>query len=135
MSNVFTLPLVKRKIFCVGICLIVSILVAATFPAELVERVPFVRAGMIINGLIMGTLLTMAGFVTWHPLLKFRLHPIFRGAFVAAFVHIDYTIYTWGDQPTFWKTIAIAAVFGAVIDMLATQLFGEGKTLLEGMTK
>ena len=54
---------------------------------------------------------------------------------MAAFVHLDFTIYTWSNQPLFWKTMIIAAMFGAVIDMMATQLYGEGETLMEGMTK
>ena len=94
-----------------------------------------VQAGMIINGLVIGTMLTLVGVFTWHPVFKFRIHPIFRGAFISAFVHLGYTIYTWPDQPLFWKTMIIAAVFGAVIDQMATQLYGEGEKLMEGMNK
>jgi len=118
-----------------GTSLLASIAVAFTLPAELIEKVPMVQAAMIVNGLIIGTMLALAGVFTWHPVFKARLHPIFRGALIAAFVHLDYTIYTWPDQPLFWKTMIIAAVFGAVIDQMATQLYGEGKKLLEGVTK
>jgi len=133
--NPFTLPIAKRKFFCVGISTIAAILVALTLPAELIEKVPLVRAGAIINGVITGSFITLAGVFTWHPVFKMRLHPLFRGAMIAAFVHLDYTIYTWPQQDVFWKTLAIAAVFGAVIDLMATQLFGEGEKLMEGLTK
>ena len=128
-------PFIKRKLFCVLVCLAAAILIAFTLPQELVDNVPMVRAATIINGLIIGVFITVAGVVTWHPMFKFRFHPLLRGASIAAFVHLDYTIYTWTDQPLFWKTMIIAAVFGAVIDMMATQLFGEGQKLLEGMNK
>ncbi|HCI03298.1 MAG: hypothetical protein CL969_00185 [Euryarchaeota archaeon] len=133
--NPLSLPLAKRKFFCIGASLLASIAVAFTLPAELIEKVPMVQAGMIINGLVIGTMLTFVGVFTWHPVFKFRMHPIFRGALIAAFVHLDYTIYTWSDQPLFWKTMIIAAVFGAVIDQMATQLYGEGDKLLKGMNK
>lgn len=94
-----------------------------------------VQAAMIINGILIGAFITLAGFITWHPMLKFRIHPLLRGALMASFVHLDYTIYTWPDQPIFWKTIIIAAIFGALVDMMATQLFGEGDKLLAGMNK
>ncbi len=133
--NPLALPIAKRKFFCIGISLLASIVVAYSLPEELIKNVPMVQAAMIINGLIIGTMLTFAGVFTWHPVFKFRIHPIFRGAIIAAFVHLDYTIYTWSDKPLFWKTMVIAAVFGALVDLMATQLFGEGKKLLEGMTK
>jgi len=133
--NPLTLPIAKRKFFCVGVSTIAAILVALTLPEELITNVPMVQAGAIINGVIMGTMITFAGVFTWHPLFKMRLHPLIRGALMAAFVHLDYTIYTWPEQPVFWKTMAIAAVFGALIDMMATQMFGEGESLLEGVTK
>ncbi|MBU0458509.1 hypothetical protein KJ652_00645 [Patescibacteria group bacterium] len=129
------LPFFKRKLFCVGISTLAACIVAFTLPTELIAEVPMVRAATIINGMIIGTLITVAGFVTWHPIFKFRIHPILRGSIMAAFVHLDFTIYTWSNQPLFWKTMIIAAMFGAVIDMMATQLYGEGETLMEGMTK
>jgi len=135
MSHPLALPFAKRKLFCVGISSVLAVIVAFTLPTELVETVPMVRAATIINGLIIGAFLTIAGVITWHPVFRFRVHPIFRGAAIAAFVHLDFTIYTWPDQPLFWKTMIIAAIFGAVIDLMATQLFGEGKELMEGMTR
>jgi len=128
-------PFFKRKTFCILVCLAAAILIAFTLPQELVDNVPMVRAATIINGILIGAFITLAGLITWHPMLKFRIHPIMRGAVMAAFVHLDYTIYTWPDPPLFWKTMIIAAVFGAVIDMMATQLFGEGQKLMEGMTR
>ncbi|MBU2213166.1 hypothetical protein KJ996_00835 [Patescibacteria group bacterium] len=128
-------PLFKRKTFCILVCLAAALLIAYTLPQELVDNVPMVRAATIINGVLIGAFLTFAGFVTWNPMMKMRIHPLMRGAALAAFVHLDYTIYTWPDPPLFWKTMIIAAVFGAVVDMMATQLFGEGEMLLEGMTR
>jgi len=133
--NPLSLPFFKRKLFCVGITTILAVIVAFTLPSELIKTVPMVRAATIINGLIIGVLLTFAGFITWHPIFRFRIHPIFRGAIIAAFVHLDFTIYTWSDQPLFWKTMIIAAIFGAMIDLMATQLFGEGQELMEDMTR
>jgi hypothetical protein len=93
------------------------------------------QTAIIINALVMGFVLTIIGVFDWQPVFRIRMHPLWRGAAVAAFVHLDYAITMWPDQPTFWKVIIIAAVFGAVIDLLATQLFGEGQQLLKGMTR
>jgi hypothetical protein len=126
-------PYSKRKLFCIGMCLLTGLAVAATLPQQLVSQVPLVRAAAVINSLVLGMMLTFAGFVTRHPLWKFRFHPLWRGAAVAAIVHLDYVIYAWTDQRTFWSTLIVAALFGAVVDVIATFYFGEGQKLREGM--
>ena len=94
-----------------------------------------IRAAMIINGIIIGGFLTLVGRIDFHPIWKMTIHPFFRGAVVAAFVHLDFVIYSWGNQPLFWKSIFFAAIFGGVVDLLATQTFVKGKVLGEGITK
>lgn len=135
MESLLSHPIVKRKMFCMLICIAAGIILALSLPGPLVNRVPLAQAGAIVNGMIMGAMLTMAGLVNWHPAFNMRLHPIIRGGMLAAVVHLNYVIYAWYDQSTFWTTILLAAIFGAVVDALATQMFGEGKKLAQNIVK
>ena len=128
-------PLTKRKLFCVGISLITFALIAKTIPAETAEAVPMFYAATLIHGLILGWAITVIGVFDWNPIFDIRMHSLLRGGVVGVFIHLDYTIYTWTQPEIFWKTIVFALVFGAVLDFIATILFGEGKKLLEGWVK
>ena len=134
-SEVIRLPFYKRKQICMLSCIIAFGIIAFMLPQEIKTGIPMITAATIIHGLVMGAFLTMIGFVNYIPLLGMKLHPLFRGAFIAVFVHLDYTIYTWPDKALFWKTIFFAAILGSLVDLLATQLYGDGKNLLEGVTK
>ncbi|MDA1209032.1 MAG: hypothetical protein O2904_03295 [bacterium] len=130
----FNLPIVKRSAFCKTIGLLVGIAVAMSLPAEIVEAVPMIRAAAVVNILIASVFVAVMGLFTHHPVFKKRIHPLVRGGVIAAFVHVDFVIYMWPNQSQFWMAIGYAFAFGAVLDMLATQLFGEGKVLTEGIT-
>ena len=104
-KEVIRLPFYKRKQICMFSCITAFGIVAFMLPPEVGEAVPMMFAATIIHGLIMGAFLTMVGFINYIPLLKIPLHPVIRGAFMATFVHLDYTIYTWPDKALFWKTI------------------------------
>ena len=132
-TGLFSHPLTKRKLFCVGISLLVFGAIAFTLPQETIDDVPMIQAGIIVNGLLLGFVITIIGHIRFHTVWKMKFHPIVRGALIGAFVHLDNTIYTWADQPLFWKTMAFAAVFGGLLDMFATQLYGDGKVLTEGV--
>ncbi len=127
--------MILRKVFCIGSAVLVAAIIAQILPRELLENVPMIRAALFIHGLVLGFFLTLAGPFNRLPLWDLRFHPILRGGLMAAFVHLDFTIYTWMDPPVFWRTIVFAAIFGAIIDTIATQLFGDGKKLLRDLSK
>ena len=128
-------PYVKRKMFVMLCCLAAGIGIAYSLPAEVVSSVPMVRAGAIINALIVGMGITLVGHVNWHPVFQCTIPAAARGAVIAAFVHLDYVIYIWPDQRAFWIATATAAVFGAVVDASATKLYGNGKTLAADVSR
>ena len=126
---------IKRKSFIMFLCLLAGIGVAASLPADVVETVPMVRAAGVINALVIGMAITLAGHVNWHPVFQCSVPSFLRGGVIAAIVHLDYVIYIWPDQGAFWIATASAAIFGSIVDASASKLFGEGKTLCEGVSR
>lgn len=129
-KQAFRRPFMKRMGFCKGISLVMGILIVVGLPEPLVSQVPLVRAAAIINALIIGGVIGMAGLMTWHPVLRSRILPAPRGAVIAAFIHLDFIIYLWPDQSVFWQTVVFALAYGALLDYFATRMFGEGAVLL-----
>ena len=131
--SLFSLPYVRRKLLCCSLGLLAGAAMAVTMPVDVVTEMPLVQAGAVINGLLMGLMVSVVGFISVHPLFKIKIPVFLRGAVVAAFVHLDFVVYIWDDQPAFWSTIAMAAVFGGVVDLIASSVAGNGKVLNEGM--
>lgn len=129
----FGLPIVKRSAFCKSVSLVMGIAIAISLPEPLVQQVPMVQMAAIINALIIGVMIALAGVMVWHPVLNARFLPIPRGAVLAAFVHLDFIIYLWPDRSLFWQTILFAAVYGALLDYFATRFFGEGEALTKDL--
>ncbi|PIQ75753.1 hypothetical protein COU78_00075 [Candidatus Peregrinibacteria bacterium CG10_big_fil_rev_8_21_14_0_10_49_24] len=132
-KTTLSLPIVRRSAFCKSVSLVMGIAIAISLPAPLVQQVPMVQAAAIINALIIGVMIALAGVLVWQPVLNGRFHPVLRGGVLAAFVHLDFIIYLWPDQSLFWQTILFAAVYGALLDYFATRLFGEGMVLAKDM--
>ncbi len=125
-------PFAQRVLFCMGIALAIFLALMLLLPETFVSRVPMIREATIIHGLILGWGLALSGFVNWCPFLQTRIHPFLRGALITAFLHLDFAIYTWPVNLLFWKMILTAAAFGGALDLLATDLFGDGKKLAKG---
>lgn len=88
---------------------------------------------MFLNRLSIGFFVAIAGVVTIHPLLGIKMFPL-RGAFIGVWISISMaaSIFfdatgTWG---IFWMIVLSGAVYGVVIDVIATKFAGQGKALL-----
>ena len=92
---------------------------------------------IIYNRVLIGFFVFTAGAFTVHPIFKFRIHPILRGAACGALVSLINAIgvLTMPEMENltqiFWGTIITGAIYGAIIDLVATRFGGEGKVLLE----
>ncbi len=72
-----------------------------------------------------------------HPIFGFRCFPFLRGAILGAVVSLVnafgiLTMPTENAATIFWLTIGVGAIYGLIIDVVATKIGGEGKTLIEG---
>lgn len=133
MKSPLQIPFCQRKYFCVLVSVAAGLYMAFSMPGDLVALVPMVRAAVIVNALILGFVITLAGVANRQPVFGFRFHPLLRGAVIGALIHLDFMIYAWSDQRVFWSTIIMAAIFGALLDWVATMLFGEGRKLTKDL--
>lgn len=93
---------------------------------------------IIVNRMTIGLVVGIAGVFTRHPMFGFRTPPYLRGAVFGAVVSIGLAIGTfitpasgpYSQTALFWMTILAGAVYGSIIDMIATKVGGEGKDLL-----
>jgi hypothetical protein len=127
------LPIMRRSVFCKTVSLVMGIAVAMSLPEPLVQQVPMVQAAAVINMLVIGVMIILAGMATWHPVYNGRIPPAVRGGVIAAFVHLDFIIYMWPDQSLFWQTMLFAAIYGALLDHFATKLYGDGLVLAKDL--
>lgn len=133
MTSPLTIPFCKRKYFCILVSVAAGLYMAFSMPSDLIALVPMVRAAVIVNALILGLVISIAGVANRHPYFGFRFHPLLRGALIGALIHLDFMIYAWSDQRVFWSTIIMAALFGALLDWVASMLFGEGRKLTKDL--
>lgn len=134
MKSVLQIPLAKRILFCFLFSIFSGSIVGMSMPESLVNDVPMVPMAAMINLLLIGGLIAISGLETWSYTFHRRVHPVFRGAAIAATIHLDFIVYIWPDQTAFWQAILYAAVYGALLDVFATQLFGQGKSLMKGLS-
>jgi hypothetical protein len=90
---------------------------------------------LLWNRLLIGIVVFIIGAYNYHVFLKFRFYPWLRGMITGAFVSIEPAISSLmsplGYKPeAVWGTIAMGALYGLVIDVVATLLAGDGKTLI-----
>ena len=74
-----------------------------------------------------------------HPVLWFRFYPILRWAAVWTLISTQLAIWSlissnW-DFKSFWATLIIWALYGSIIDMIASKATWEGDKLLKDMWK
>lgn len=114
--------------------LIIGIIMMLNLPEEIVQTVPYIQVVTVWHYLLIGIALTLAGFVNTHPL--FGTIPSFiRGFTVGALVNLDYMLYSWADQTTFWSILVATGVLAGIVDYLATKFAGEGVLLTKGISK
>jgi len=142
--KIFSDPLVKRKLICVVLGIVFGFLCfylaeGGNGPEESLWCTP-VMWGILFNRLLLGVMVFLAGFITFHKTFKFRLYPWLRGLIVGAFVSVDLAIWylmmpdidSSQKWAIFGMTIVAGAVYGLIIDVVATKLSAEGKDLLNG---
>jgi len=88
---------------------------------------------MFLNRVSIGFFVAIAGIVTIHPQFNFKMFPV-RGAFVGLWLSIPMATYvffyptvTWSS---FWIICLTGAVYGVIVDVIATKFAGDGKKLL-----
>lgn len=90
------------------------------------------------NRILIGALVFVAGFLNYHVLLKMRFLPWIRGAVIGAFVSMDAALGSLigGYVPeAFWGSLIAGAIYGLIIDVVATKIAGDGQTLVTGWTR
>lgn len=90
---------------------------------------------IVWNRFLIGLMIAFAGAFVRHPIFGFRCFPVFRGAILGAIVSlvIAFGILTMPIENVtmiFWATIGAGAIYGIIIDLVATKVGGEGKELL-----
>ncbi|MDQ1343808.1 MAG: hypothetical protein QG650_528 [Patescibacteria group bacterium] len=91
---------------------------------------------LVTDRLLIGLVVGLAGAYLVHPVLRFPIPAWIRGTCLGVFVSlplafgamINPTAEGW---TVFWLTLAAGAVYGFVIDMLATKFGGEGPAMLK----
>ncbi len=86
---------------------------------------------IIFNRFMIGFIVAILGLITVHPLFWFRMYPFLRWACAGAIISIDISFWPFimGNQNA--STIAIMtifawAIYGMIIDIVATKCAGEG---------
>jgi len=90
---------------------------------------------MIFNRMLIGFVVFLAGAFKRHPIFGFRCFPFLRGTMMGVLVSLVNAIGILtvpGEQMWFgfWATITAGAIYGAIIDLVATKFAGEGAVLL-----
>ena len=94
---------------------------------------------IIFNRFLIGLVVAMAGVFTFCPVCGMGCKSWLRGLFWGAIISLDIAIGVYlapsMDAETmkniFWITIGTGAVYGLIIDLVATKFAGEGKELLK----
>jgi hypothetical protein len=91
---------------------------------------------IILNRFILWITVAITGFITLHPVFKFRIHPILRWA--KMWILVSLLMATWvliwePDQNAwfaFWLILIIWAIIWAVIDVIITKCAWEWEELI-----
>lgn len=93
---------------------------------------------ILTDRILIGVVIAFAGAFTLHPILGFAYRPWLRGACLGVVVSIPVAAGSMGGPAPgplspwaiFLATLLAGAVYGAIIDWVATQVGGEGVSLL-----
>jgi hypothetical protein len=85
-----------------------------------------------------GGVVAIVGAYTRHPVFGFPTPSYLRGAVFGAIISIQLAVGVFMSPATgyysqmtlFWLTILAGAIYGSIIDMIATRVGGEGRDLL-----
>jgi hypothetical protein len=137
-----TLRIMLGKLLGAGIGLIVFL----SLPALQTDIDLALRFGMWGWYILFGAVIAMAGLYTRHPLLNFKLPPLFRGALIGfglnlilgCLVHVDmmaafahYSDFHLANSMPIVQLAIEGLIWGALIDVLLTRFAGQGKDLVK----
>lgn len=145
--KLFSYPAVKRKLICVLMGIGFGFLCAYLSSSGMEKGVDFwwtpLMWAIVFNRFLIGLFVYFAGAINYNPWLKWRWWSWLRGFVVGAIVSIDMAIGIF-MSPTmsssealtiFWMIILAGAVYGLLIDLVATKVAGDGKKFIEGWAK
>lgn len=142
--KLFSFPIVKRKLICILLGIGFGFL-CAYFASTGMEGQDFwwtpVMWGIVFNRFLIGLFITVMGVFNFNPVFKMKYWAWLRGAVIGAVVSIDLAVWNLmiPDDPQiwfiFWMTILFGAIYGLIIDVVATAFVGDGKKLVEGWSK
>ncbi len=141
IKETLSLPIVKRIAIAKFLGLGAGLLCISFAAKEMPEIWDFKNPlfwTIVINRIVLGIVVGLAGFMTIHPIFKFKCFSFLRGAVFGALISLDMAFGGLIDNPNpekamtiFWATIIAGAVYGLIIDIIATKFGGEGKELLK----
>ena len=94
---------------------------------------------IIYNRFLIGVVIGLAGFMTKNPIFNFKIPAWLRGIKIGILVSVPMAINSlmipnmesselW---KIFWMTILAGAIYGLIIDVVASKFGGQGKELIE----
>lgn len=93
---------------------------------------------LVTDRFLIGLVVGLAGVYTRHPIFGFRCPPALRGFVLGALVSLPIatggmmsTVPDMGPWEIFWASIIAGAVYGLIIDLVATKFAGQGPELLK----
>ena len=146
--TMFSLPIVKRKLTIMILALVLAT-VDTAMSADLMKEMshefwntPLMWA-TYAHYLLIAIAVMIMGVFTIHPVFKWRLYPVVRGAIIGAFFSLVSAVYSLminhplfekhfeAPNEMFWAVVIHGAVLGLILDICGTKFGGEGKDLLK----
>ncbi|MBF0162426.1 MAG: hypothetical protein HQL88_09065 [Magnetococcales bacterium] len=136
-----THPAAKRFVTALGLGTLSGLLclfLAAQGQPELATPGNPIFWAILTDRMLIGMVVALAGAFTRHPILGFSYRPWLRGACMGTVVSLPLAAGAMsGPAPQpfslwtlFFATLIAGGVYGAIIDWVATQVGGEGRSLL-----
>ena len=134
-------PAVKRFVTAMGMGVLFGLLcvfLAARHQPELASLSNPIFWAILTDRILIGMVVALAGAFTVHPVLGFSYRPWLRGTCMGTVVSLPLAAGAMGGPATpqlslwvlFFATVVTGAVYGAIIDWVATKVGGEGRSLL-----
>ncbi|MBN1269944.1 MAG: hypothetical protein JXB04_10165 [Kiritimatiellae bacterium] len=128
-----TQSLVLRKTVCVVLGILFGLLCCWLASGETKVWGTPLMWSILWNRLLIGVLVFVAGAINYHAFLKFRIYPCLRGAACGLVVSADAAIGSLMGgyvAVAVWGTLVMGAIYGLLIDAIATKVAGEGRAVL-----
>ena len=130
----------SRKRFLVAISLgfvfgILCVWLASAEDPAICSLKSFTFWTIVWNRILIGLMIAFAGAFVRSPIFGFRIFPFLRGTVIGAVVSLVnafgiLTMPTENAAMVFWLTVVAGAIYGLIIDVVATKVGGEGKALI-----